>query len=211
MSKYGYTRVSTRDQHCERQLEAIKAYCPELTDECIFKDNASGKNFERPAYNQLKKVLHPGDELIIKELDRLGRNKEGIKRELQWFKENHIIVRILNIPTTLIKFEPGQEWLMDMVNNILIEVWGSVAEQERRTTMQRQAEGIAVAKAEGRYTGENHKGRARNQYNKDRFDLLCRNLICGKVTQRKAAAEIGLSPATFSRRFNEWKKENKEM
>lgn len=135
---YAYLRVSAKDQNLDRQIKAVREYRPEVN---IFSDKQSGKNFERTEYLRLKSVICPGDELIVKELDRLGRNKEEIKRELSWFKENKIIVRILNVPTTLIDFQ-GQEWIFDMINNILIEVMGAVAEEERKKILERQREGI---------------------------------------------------------------------
>lgn len=140
---YAYLRVSTKEQNIERQVVAVKEYRPELINENIYSDKQTGKNFKRPAYEELKRVLRPGDELIIKELDRLGRNKKMIKEELDWFRENKIIVRILNIPTTLIDFQ-GQEWIFEMVNNILIEVMTSLAQEEVEKREQRQKEGIAV-------------------------------------------------------------------
>lgn len=140
---YAYLRVSAKDQNLSRQIVAVKEYRPELLEENIFSDKQSGKNFERTEYIKLKEKLQPGDELIIKELDRLGRNKEEIKEELKWFKEHGIIVRILNVPTTLIDFQ-GQEWIFDMINNILIEVMGAVAEEERKKILERQKEGIAA-------------------------------------------------------------------
>ena len=138
---YAYLRVSSKDQNLERQIKAVIAYHPSLSDKNIFCDKQSGKNFDRVEYLKLKALLVAGDELIIKELDRLGRNKEEIKKELSWFKEHKIIVRILNVPTTLIDFQ-GQEWIFDMVNNILIEVMGAVAEEERNKILERQREGI---------------------------------------------------------------------
>ena len=140
---YAYLRVSTKDQNVARQLKALKEYRDKLLDENVFVDKQSGKNFEREEYCRLKAMLQPGDELIIKELDRLGRNKEEIKKELSWFKDHKIIVRILNVPTTLIDFQ-GQEWIFDMINNILIEVMGAVAEEERKKILERQKEGIAA-------------------------------------------------------------------
>ncbi len=140
---YAYLRVSAKDQNLSRQIVAVKAYRPELLDENIFSDKQSGKNFERTEYLRLKSVIKAGDELIIKELDRLGRNKEEIKSELSWFKEHKVIVRILNVPTTLIDFQ-GQEWIFEMINNILIEVMGAVAEEERNKILKRQEEGIAA-------------------------------------------------------------------
>ena len=140
---YAYLRVSTKEQNLERQLIAVKEYRPELLCENIYSDKQSGKNFKRPAYEELKQKLQPGDELIIKELDRLGRNKRMVKEELDWLKDNGIIVRILNLPTTLINFQ-GQEWIFDMVNNILIEVMTTLAEEELEKREKRQKEGIAA-------------------------------------------------------------------
>lgn len=142
--RYAYIRVSTKDQNLDRQIEAIKEYHPDK----VFADKLSGKDFERPEYHRLKSVVQRGDEIIIKELDRLGRNKDAVKEELKWFKSNGIIVRVLEIPTTMIEL-PGQEWIAEMVNNILIEVIAAVAEQERKKIRQRQKEGIACAKEKG--------------------------------------------------------------
>ena len=139
--KYAYLRVSTKDQNLDRQIIGVKEYCPELLDENIFADKKSGKDFNRKEYIRLKSILRPGDELIIKELDRLGRNKEEIKAELREFKDRKVIVRILNVPTTLLDYQ-GQEWIFDMVNNILIEVLGAISEEERNKIRSRQREGI---------------------------------------------------------------------
>lgn len=115
-------------------------------------DKASGKDFNRKNYSALRDtMLRSGDTLIVKELDRLGRNKEEIKKELEHFKEQGIRVKILNIPTTLADSEGEQssQWVMEMVNNILIEVLGAIAEEERLKIRQRQREGIDLAKAKG--------------------------------------------------------------
>lgn len=138
---YAYLRVSSKDQNLARQIVAIKNYRPNILDENIRYDKQSGKNFCRDEYIKLKALLQPGDELIIKELDRFGRNKEEIKEELRALKEQKIIVRIFNVPTTLIDYQ-GQDWIFDMVNNILIEVLGAMAEEERHTSKARQREGI---------------------------------------------------------------------
>ena len=138
---YFYARVSTKGQNTDRQLEAAKSY-PNVDE--IFVDKQSGKNFDRPEYERLKAKVVKGDEVIIKELDRLGRNKEGVKDELKWFREAGVLVRILDIPTTLMVFPEGQSWVLEMVNNVLIEVMGSIAEQEREKILKRQKEGIAA-------------------------------------------------------------------
>ena len=128
---YGYARVSTAQKQNEaRQIEALIAYGVE--EKYIKIDKASGKDFNRENYQLLKnEILRPGDTLVVKELDRLGRNKEQVKEELKYFKDNKIRVKILNIPTTLMDLPEGQEWVFDMVNNILIEVLGAIAEDER--------------------------------------------------------------------------------
>ena len=135
---YFYGRVSSKDQNLARQLEVAKAY---KDIDHVYCDKQSGKDFDRPEYQKLKAVVAAGDEVIVKELDRLGRNKDEIKVEIAWFKENGVDLRILDVPTTLIDFQ-GQEWIRDMVNNILIEVLGAVAQQEREKTNRRQREGI---------------------------------------------------------------------
>lgn len=144
---YGYMRVSTKAQNLNRQEDALLEFGVEKDN--IFADKESGKNFDREKYQEMKSILKRNDVLVIKELDRLGRNKEMVKEELEYFKNNGIRVKILNIPTTLIDFPEGQEWVMDMVNNILLEVMSSIAEEERRKIKTRQAEGIAAAKAGG--------------------------------------------------------------
>lgn len=144
MSTYFYARVSTRGQNLARQLDASKEFKGHI--DATFCDKQSGKDFDRAEYQRMKSVLKAGDEVVIKELDRLGRNKEGIKEELQWFKEHGVQVRILDLPSTLIDFQ-GEAWIGEMVNNIIIEVLGSIAEHERLATRQRQAEGIAAKRA----------------------------------------------------------------
>ena len=137
---YFYTRVSTKDQNLARQLEDAKAY---KNVDRVFCDKQSGKTYDRPEYLNLKSILREGDEVIVKEMDRLGRNKAATKDEIKWFKDNGIILRILELPTTLIDFN-GQEWIADMVNNMLIEVLTTIAEQEVKKIDRRRAEGIAA-------------------------------------------------------------------
>ena len=150
--KYGYVRISSKDQKLDRQIHCLKEMYPDILDENIFADKQSGKDFSREEYQKLKKVVKVGDEVVVKELDRFGRNKDEIKQELAWFRERKVIVRILDVPTTLMDFK-DQDWLFDMVNNILIEVLGAIAQQEREKIKLRQAEGIVLAKAEGKYKG----------------------------------------------------------
>lgn len=145
---YGYMRVSTKEQNLDRQMKSLIDYGVPV--ENIKADKESGKDFNRENYQLLKnEILRSGDTLVIKELDRLGRNKDMLKKELDYFKSKGIRVKILNIPTTLMEIGEGQEWIIDMINNIIIEVLGAVAEEERKKIKTRQSEGIAAAKEKG--------------------------------------------------------------
>lgn len=201
-----YLRVSSKDQQLERQKISLLNYCKQHNikideDRDIFIDKESGKDFNREGYKTLKKVLRSGDVLIVKELDRLGRNKEEVKRELDYFKKNNIRVKILNIPTTLTDLPEGQEWVMDMVNNILIEVLGAIAEEERIKIKQRQAEGIAAMplNEEGKKvslrTGR-VAGRPKVNYPKNWGDVYS-NWKDGKITAKVAMELTGLKRTTF--------------
>lgn len=142
---YGYARVSSREQNEDRQIEALKNFG--VPTENIIIDKCSGKDTEREGYQYLKRqILRSGDTLVIKELDRLSRNKNDIKHELEYFKDKGVRVKILDIPTTLTDFPAEQVWVMDMINAILIEVLGSIAENERNKIRSRQREGITAAK-----------------------------------------------------------------
>ena len=148
----GYARVSSTSQNLDRQIAELEKYVDKSN---IVVDKASGKDLNREGFKALKGPLglRKGDTLIIKSLDRLSRNKGDIKNELEWFKNNQINLRILDLPTTMIQLPEGQEWIRDMINNIIIEVMSSIAEQERLTIRQRQREGIDTAKAKGRHLG----------------------------------------------------------
>ena len=124
MKKVGYIRVSTNGQNLARQKAALLKYVPE---DMLVSDKKSGKSFEREGYSSLKNgigKLTEGDELYITSLDRLGRNKEETLKELQYFKDNGIRLKVLDIPTTMIDIgeTESQTWIIEMINNILIEV-----------------------------------------------------------------------------------------
>lgn len=145
---WGYARISSTTQHEDRQIKKLKEYGVEERN--IIVDKESGKNLEREGYQLLKtKLLRAGDTLVIKELDRLGRKKSDIKRELEEFKAMNIRVKILDIPTTLVDFKEETKWIQEMITNILIEVLGGFAEEERRKILKRQREGIEVAQEKG--------------------------------------------------------------
>lgn len=152
MRMYGYARVSSKEQHLDRQITALLHYGVEERN--IIEEKASGKDFNRPQYAILRNaLLREGDTLVVTSLDRLSRNKADIKAELEYYRQRKIRVKILDLPTTLVDLPDGQDWVFDMVNQILIEVLSSIAEQERVTIRKRQAEGIAAAKAKGKKFG----------------------------------------------------------
>jgi len=149
---YYYARVSSKEQNLDRQISAFEALG--ATDRDIITDKESGKDFNRTGYVALKNnILRGGDTLVVKSLDRLSRNKADIKNELQYFKDNNIRLKVIDLPTTMMDLPEGQEWVFEMVNNILIEVLGTIAQQERETIHQRQAEGIRAAKEKGKKLG----------------------------------------------------------
>lgn len=145
---WGYARISSMTQHEDRQIKKLKEFGVEERN--IIVDKESGKNLERDGYQLLKtKLLRAGDTLVIEELDRLARKKIDIKRELEEFKEAGVRVKILDIPTTLTEFKEETKWIQEMITNILIEVLGGFAEEERRKILKRQREGIDVALEKG--------------------------------------------------------------
>lgn len=202
MSKeVGYVRVSSAGQNLERQLEALRKYVP---DEMIVTDKVSGKDFNRPGYQSLKVgigKLVEGDTLYIKSLDRLGRNKSETIEELRYFKNIGVQVKVLDIPTTMIDRVEGQEWVFDMVNNLLIEVLASIAEQERKTTKQRQSEGVACMPVDengkkysvktGRYRGRPALQLPRNWY--ETFYLW----KAGEITAKEAMERTETKRTSF--------------
>ena len=189
---FGYVRVSTKEQHTDRQIDELKKYVPDPSN--IIVDKASGKDFDRPNYKALRQLSIKGDIIYIKSLDRLGRNKEKIKDELKYFKDKGVQVKILNIPTTmqdLGQYGPMQQAILDMVNNILIEVLGTMAEQERKNIKRNQAEGIASAKARGK-----HLGRPSAAY-PDNWQAVYDEWKAEKITAKKAMELTGLKRTTF--------------
>lgn len=192
---YGYARVSSREQNEDRQIEALKSFgVPEGN---IIIDKASGKDIERVGYQYMKQqILRSGDTLVIKELDRLSRNKADIKRELEVFKDMGVRVKILDIPTTLTDFPPEQTWVLEMINAILIEVLGAIAENERNKIRTRQREGIAAAKKKNIRFGRPSKPLP------DNWREVLAEVRCGKKKPVEAMRELGISRSHYYRLYS---------
>lgn len=206
---YGYHRTSTKEQHPDRGIAEITQYCEQnnLALKEIFVDQQTGKNFERPQYNFLKKILEKGDTLIITELDRLGRNKKGILKELEELKDNDVMVRILEIPITLIdsqnKYGDEYEDLMsEMIRDVVIQIYASIAQAELHKKEKRQREGIEAMKRRGEW---GKYGRPRSMTEEEAMEAI-REVVEGKKSRKQIMEEKNISISTFykyRKKYNE--------
>lgn len=185
MEKYGYVRVSTKEQKLDRQYEALMNYG--LLQENIYEDRLSGKDFNRPNYKRRIKKLKSGDTLVIKSIDRLGRNYDEILE--QWriiCKDIKADVEVLDMP--LLNTNQKQEGLIRVfISDLVLQILAYVAETERNFIKQRQAEGIAIAKAKGV-----HFGRERLEPPEEFMTYLamCKN---GEMSLHMAAKKLNIS------------------
>ncbi|WP_455190857.1 recombinase family protein [Eubacterium ramulus] len=198
---FGYARVSSKDQNLDRQILALEEYVERKN---IVVDKASGANLNREGYKALKGVLglRAGDTLYITSLDRLSRNKRQIKEELQWFKDNNIRLKILDLPTSLIEVPPGQKWLIEMITDLLVEVLASMAQQERLTTKKRQREGIEAAKKKGK-----HLGRPRLMRPAE-FEKYYVAWKAREITAKYAMKQLNLPSSSFYKLVKQYEAEN---
>lgn len=194
---FGYARVSSKEQNLDRQILALEKY---VKTENILVDKASGKDLERSAYQALKGALglRRGDTLYITSLDRLSRSKADTKRELQWMKDKGIRLKILDLPTSLVEIPEGQQWIIEMIQNILIEVLSSIAEQERLTIRKRQREGIEAAKKKGKHLGRPPLAEP------DNFKEVYREWKAGRTTAKEAMQAVGMKKTSFYRKVKEF-------
>ena len=146
MATYGYVRVSTREQNTDRQVVSMEEFG--VTPECIITDRQSGKDFGRPGYQRLVRKLKAGDTLVIKSIDRLGRNYEEILEQWRLLtKKKRAAIVVLDMP--LLDTRRGKDLMGTFLSDIVLQVLSFVAENEHTNIRQRQAEGIAAAKARG--------------------------------------------------------------
>lgn len=187
---YGYVRVSTRDQNEERQIIALKdAGVPERN---IILDKKSGKDFDRPGYHRLCRKLRPGDILFIKSIDRLGRNYSEILVQWRYLtKERSISVVVLDMP--LLDTRKDKDLTGELIADIVLQLLSYVAQTEREFIRQRQAEGIAAAKARGVRFGRKPLPKP------DTFDSVYRRWQQQDLSARQAALQLGVTHHTFLR------------
>lgn len=194
---YGYVRVSTREQNEDRQLIALNEI--QVPKKNIFIDKQSGKDFERPQYKKLLKKLRRDDLLYIKSIDRLGRNYNEIQE--QWrilTKEKGIDIVVLDMP--LLDTRRGKDLMGTFLSDIVLQVLSFVAENERMNIRQRQAEGIAAAKAKGVRFGRIPKPLPEN------FHAVYQCWKRGEITGTAAAKECGMPLSTFRYRAEIYEK-----
>jgi len=186
--EYGYARVSTKEQNAERQLIALTGFG--IVETAIFVDKQSGKDFERRQYRRLIRKLKDGDTLVVKSIDRLGRNYEEILE--QWriiTKEKRAAIVVLDMP--LLDTRQNRDLTGTLIADIVLQLLSYVAQTEREFIRQRQAEGIAAAKARGVRFGRQPMQRP------DDFPLVRQRWEHGEISARQAAAQLKIAHRTF--------------
>jgi DNA invertase Pin-like site-specific DNA recombinase len=196
--EFMYIRCSTKDQNEARQVEKAKALG--IDDRNIFIEKASGKDFDRPVYQGMKNAtLREGDVLYIDSLDRLGRNYDGIVAEWQSLtKEVGVDIVVLDMP--LLDTRSNKDLLGTLISDIVLQLLSYVAQNEREKIRSRQADGIAVAKAEGKY-----KGRKPVEVDKYEFAKLYSEVVAGERTNKYVMDKMGLKRNTYYKLVEEFK------
>ena len=186
--EYAYIRVSSRDQNEDRQKIAMVEYG--IAPSNIYMDKQSGKDFERPGYQRLLRKLKTGDTIVIKSIDRLGRNYDEILEQWRYLtKERQVAIVVLDMP--LLDTRQGRDLTGVLIADIVLQLLSYVAETERTFIHQRQAEGIAAAKARGVRFGREPKERTAEFYE------LKAAWERGEVSARAASQKLGIAHGTF--------------
>ncbi len=190
--EYGYIRVSTKEQNEDRQVIALRAFGVSK----IYLDKQSGKDFDRPNYKRLLRKLKSGDTIIIKSIDRLGRNYDDILE--QWriiTKEKNCAVVVLDMP--LLDTRQSRDLTGTLIADIVLQLLSYVAQTEREFIRQRQAEGIAAAKEKGVKFGRAPMERPAG------YEMMKVQFLEHQVSARAAAKQLGITHSTFLRWVNE--------
>ena len=198
---YGYVRVSSKDQNDTRQLIALEEYS--VPRENVYIDTQSGKDFDRPAYQRLLRKLEQGDLLVIKSIDRLGRDYDELL--YQWriiTKKIQADVFVLDMPL-LDTRKQGDDLTGAFIADLVLQILSYVAQAEREAIKQRQKEGIAAAKANGIRFGRKPLPLP------DNFEEVCEEYSAGQLTVRSAAKKLSMSASTFHRKYTEFKSKSK--
>lgn len=202
MKYIGYNRTSTKRQHLDRGDKDIADFCnmKGFNLKKIYTDKCTGRNFDRPRYTVMKEdVLENGDCLIIPEADRLGRTKADTLKELQYYKDNGIRVMILDIPTTLIDFDSMDDgiakMILETINNMLIEMYATLAQAEVDKKAIQQRKGIQAMKERGEWE---KYGRPKKM-SLSEFENHYKRVEDGEIKPFELIKELNLTVATFYR------------
>jgi DNA invertase Pin-like site-specific DNA recombinase len=193
-TKYGYVRVSTADQHEDRQIIALSAL--DIHPDNIFTDKQSGKDFNRPQYRKLLEIVKPGDILYIQSIDRLGRNYEEIQS--QWrilTKELGVDIAVLDM--ALLDTRQHKDLLGTFISDVILQVLSFVADSQRQSMLSAQAAGIKAARARGVRFGRPIKKPPEN------FTVLVKHWEHGELHINDLLTRTGLTASTFYRRLRE--------
>lgn len=196
--KIGYARVSTREQNLDRQLDQLeKAGCKK-----IFQEKLSGKNMNRPALQDLLSFIREDDEVMVVSLDRLGRSSQDITEILERIKQKGATINILNLPSFEGITDPN---LKNLLSNLVLEIQKYISEQERQTLLERQKEGIRLAKERGAYKGgvvqysKDSKNPQRRLIYETVVDMLERKRNGEPITIQQIANRVGITRSTVYR------------
>ena len=185
---YGYIRVSSRDQNEDRQVIAMREFG--IAEKNLVIDKQSGKDFARPGYRRLLRKLKPNDTLVIKSIDRLGRNYDEVLEQWRLLtKEKQLDIVVLDMP--LLDTRKGRDLIGTLISDIVLQLLSYVAQTEREFIHQRQAEGIAAAKARGVKFGRKPKERPAE------YEHLRDEWRAGRISARAAARQLGVAHRTF--------------
>ena len=185
---YGYIRVSSRDQNEDRQVIAMREFG--IAEKNLVIDTQSGKDFARPGYRRLLRKLKPNDTLVIKSIDRLGRNYDEVLEQWRLLtKEKQVDIVVLDMP--LLDTRKGRDLIGTLISDIVLQLLSYVAQTEREFIHQRQAEGIAAAKARGVKFGRKPKERPAE------YEHLRDEWRAGRISARAAARQLGVAHRTF--------------
>lgn len=190
MTMYGYARVSSKDQNLNRQIDALSAVG--VSGEAVFVDYLSGRTFDRPGYRSLLERLQPGDVLVVKSIDRLGRNYDEILGQWRLLtKQRSVDIVVLDMPLLDTRSTSGHGVTGKLIADIVLELLSYVAHVECDNIRQRQAEGIAAARARGVKLGRPAL------VVPEEFDAVHRKWKEGCLNSRQAAESLGVSHTTF--------------
>lgn len=195
MKIFGYVRVSSKEQNEARQMETMRKEGIEERD--IFIDKASGKNFERPQYQLLKQMVREGDTVVFDSITRMGRNMDDTMKEYKWFVENGVQLRFIKEPMINTSNE-HDDVMKRAIQTIILTLLTAFAEKEREEIKTRQAEGIAVAKAQGK-----HLGRPKTEITQE-FERAYKEWKDNEITAVEAMKKVNVPRSTFYRIVKEY-------